>query len=99
MGIIPEEWKRKKGKAGEEKSGGGRVRRNSIRLSDRGKVIDIVSLLDGDEDAKKEDDQQTIGLASSDLIMSRNVDLDAGAEHRMFSPPGSKVRSGEEQGL
>eukprot|EP00518_Triparma_eleuthera_P009458 CAMPEP_0182478934 /NCGR_PEP_ID=MMETSP1319-20130603/33288_1 /TAXON_ID=172717 /ORGANISM="Bolidomonas pacifica, Strain RCC208" /LENGTH=135 /DNA_ID=CAMNT_0024680309 /DNA_START=110 /DNA_END=514 /DNA_ORIENTATION=+ len=46
LGIIPEEWKRKNGSSS---SATGRVRRNSIRLSERGKVIDIVSLLDGEE--------------------------------------------------
>ena len=95
LGIIPEEWKRKSSGHGEEKNGGGRVRRNSIRLSERGKVIDIVSLIDGDEETKNQEEsksgnQNSIVDGISKLMVSRNVVLDAagraGGEQRVFNP-------------
>ncbi|GMI12032.1 hypothetical protein TrVE_jg14010 [Triparma verrucosa] len=114
LGIIPEEWKRKGGGGGKEGGGGGgRVPRSSIKLSERGKVLDIVSLLDeeeksGGEEGKNESKDPADGMLGENLA-NRSIVMDMGGGGRgggrMFSPgggggaPKGRRKSSPEEGL
>ncbi|GMH54228.1 hypothetical protein TrLO_g6398 [Triparma laevis f. longispina] len=91
LGIIPEEWKRKGlGEEGKE-GGGGRMPRNSIKLSEKGKYLDVVSLLDDEVvTPKKEEEIAPNGLLGENLA-NRSIVMDmgrGGGANRMFSPGG-----------